>query len=301
MDHKKIKTVLHGYSQIMLQENAWAGLLFFMAILISSIEINNIRIFYYSTFSGILSPLISSYLGHPKQNISKGLFGYNTILYSIALAVLFPFSVKTIILLIIGIASIVILTPIIIDKCLQNFPILTTPFIIMTWIACKINGYTIDKASITDNLLSENVTDYLSAFSLNYAEIFLLSSVTGGLLIMVGLLLCGRKLFYTTCAMSVLSIAVSMYDITSIRQDVFAGLYGYNIILITIAIYTFRTGTITTDLLSGFCSILFTLKSTAILSGILLPYSIPILTLPFVIGTWLYILIQKIVKSYCNK
>ncbi|EAW1474571.1 urea transporter [Salmonella enterica subsp. enterica serovar Thompson] len=300
MTHKKIKSIFCSYSQITLLENTWSGFLFFIAILISSIEMDNIKIFFYSAFSAILSTSISIFFGYSKEGISKGLFGYNAILYSIALAIFFPLSSRVIILLIVGVISIVVLTPVI-NSILRNTPILTTPFIIMTWVACKINGYTIDKTPVINDFTSVSISKYSSAFLLNYTEVFLLSSVVGGLFMMLGILLGGKKLFFITCATSALSIIISINDSLSIKQDVLAGLYGYNIILTTIAIYIFRTKKTTIDLLSGFCGILFTLKSTAFLSKFLLTYSIPMLTLPFILGTWIYILIQKMISHSLNR
>ncbi|ECW3060678.1 urea transporter, partial [Salmonella enterica] len=224
MTHKKIKSIFCSYSQITLLENTWSGFLFFIAILISSIEMDNIKIFFYSAFSAILSTSISIFFGYSKEGISKGLFGYNAILYSIALAIFFPLSSRVIILLIVGVISIVVLTPVI-NSILRNTPILTTPFIIMTWVACKINGYTIDKTPVINDFTSVSISKYSSAFLLNYTEVFLLSSVVGGLFMMLGILLGGKKLFFITCATSALSIIISINDSLSIKQDVLAGLY----------------------------------------------------------------------------
>ncbi len=106
-----IQIVFRGYAQILLQNRISTGIFFFLAIFVTAYEVHKPEIFYYSVTGAILSPTLAWFLGYPRIEIFRGLWGYNAILYSIAISVFLPFSVQNHFLLIVGIAGIVLFTP----------------------------------------------------------------------------------------------------------------------------------------------------------------------------------------------
>ncbi|EFO3466446.1 TPA: urea transporter [Salmonella enterica subsp. enterica serovar Typhimurium] len=70
--------------------NAKTGALLLIAILVSGIEAGNSTVIIYAITSAILSPLLAYLMNYPKEDISNGLWGYNAILYGIALSIFIP-------------------------------------------------------------------------------------------------------------------------------------------------------------------------------------------------------------------
>lgn len=116
-----------GFGQVMFQGNIVTGILFFLAILVSS------RIAaLYAIYGSLLGGLFAILLSFPVTNINLGLFGYNAVLCGIALGVFkwrsFLFATFAILLSVAlnyGLGQIGVIT-------------LTAPFVLATWGALLI-------------------------------------------------------------------------------------------------------------------------------------------------------------------
>ncbi|ELY3087345.1 urea transporter [Klebsiella aerogenes] len=292
-----MKIFFKGFSQILVLNNATTGALILIAILVSGIETGNSTVIIYAISSAILSPLLAYLMRYPKEDISNGIWGYNAILYGIALSIFIPSTTFGAFFLIIGNIAIVLLTPLL-TKALRGIPVLTMPFILATWGATLASPF-YEKSYITatqENYVM-NLTEILIATITNYIEIFLLVGVLSGLLVMLGIFIANRTVFYLTLFISISSVFLSRFDNTLTIQQIIDGMYGYNVILTAIATFLFRkTSSRVNYILSGMV-IMLTLLISHFLTIFLSSINLPLLTLPFVVSTWLYLLIQE----YLNK
>ncbi|MDN8600106.1 urea transporter [Citrobacter sp. S2-9] len=292
-----IGSLFKGFSQVILQANTATGILFFAAIVIAGIEAQKPELILYSLVGAVLSPTLAYAMNYAEDEIKNGIWGYNAILYSIALSVFTPVSIQNVILLITGNVGIVVLTPLL-AKCLGGLPVLTMPFIMMTWLACLLANVPSTVSSVETSELFLHPVDYITASINNYMEIFLLSSFAGGALVMLGLALSDRIILIITMLVSVLSVFLSQYDEHVTLNQVVNGLYGYNVILTSVAVVLFGKGNLKVNVITGAWCVAFTLISGMVLSPLFSYWSLPLLTFPFVLSTWIYLFVQKNLNMY---
>lgn len=289
----KIKQVItsfgNGYSQVLLQNNVVSGLFFFFATGIASFNMGHPEILYFSAISAALSPFFSWCLRYPDEEINEGIWGYNAVLYGIACGMVVPVSVSGIAVLIVGSLGIVLFTPLL-SSVLIGLPVLTAPFIIATWLlhsGIMPHDMSVPSGEGAGSVLMKN---YPVAFSGSFMEIFMFPDAVGGILVMLGLLAGSRKLLMITVVASFLSVVVS-FCIPELSPDkISAGLYGYNAILTAVAVYAFAGDNQFNNIFLG-CGAIILAFIIPVLIGPRIP--VPLLTSPFVISTWLYILAQR--------
>ncbi|MEG2662381.1 MAG: urea transporter [Hafnia sp.] len=285
-------SLFRGFSQIILQSNTVAGIFFFAAIVIAGIESQKPELIFYTITGAILSPMMAYAMNYSEEEIKNGIWGYNAILYSIALSIFTPTSTQSIFLLILGNIGVVVLTPLL-ARYLGSLPVLTLPFVMMTWLACLLADIPDETSSVQTSKLFIQPVDYITASINNYMEIFLLSSFTGGILVILGLTFCDKKILFITSIVSVISVTLSQVDDSVTLNKVINGLYGYNVILTTVAVILFGKLEFKANIITGAWCVGFTLVSGIVLNTVLSQWSLPMLTLPFVICTWLYLSVQK--------
>ena len=123
-----ITASLKGISQVILIENAITGLLILIAITIESYYLGIIAL-----LSAIIGTLIGKFGGADEQTINQGLLGYNSVLTGMALALFLSGPYMWIIALV-GSAIAAIFTATVMHFMKRTeIPILTFPFIILTW------------------------------------------------------------------------------------------------------------------------------------------------------------------------
>jgi len=115
-------SIFRGVGQVMFQDYWLTGLLFLIGV-----AFNNIKAASWLIFGSILGALSANLMGFPEDSISLGLFGFNASLVAVAISSRYMGVVKPVI----G-----IMLSVIIMRLFQvyNFPALTAPFILSTWI-----------------------------------------------------------------------------------------------------------------------------------------------------------------------
>jgi len=139
-----IKTTDHfafafnGYGQVIFQGNFVSGLIFFVAVFISS-PIAAL----YGLAGALLASVVSAYFSVPAENIYLGLFGYNAVLCAIAFA---GNHIKDGIWVI---TSVILSIAISLFMYHNNMIQLTFPFVLASWITLfiksKLDFLTLDK------------------------------------------------------------------------------------------------------------------------------------------------------------
>src|SRR5699024_8820086 len=126
--YKFLIASLHGLSQIMLIENSVTGVLILVAISIASPFLGMITL-----VSVMIGTLIAKVSGANIEAVQAGLFGYNSALTGLALA-LFLIEPYNWIIALLGAAIVSILTAALMQFMKETeIPILTLPFVIITW------------------------------------------------------------------------------------------------------------------------------------------------------------------------
>lgn len=115
-------SIFRGVGQVMFQDYWVTGLLFLIGVVL-----NNFKAACWLIFGSILGALSASLMGFPEEGVSLGLFGFNASLVAVAISSQYTGIVKPVI----G-----IMLSVIIMRLFQvyNFPALTAPFILSTWI-----------------------------------------------------------------------------------------------------------------------------------------------------------------------
>jgi len=177
-----------------------------------------------------------------------------------------------------------------------RIPVLTFPFIITSWLLFLF-PYKLDLFEMSDQLVPQNLMhweyvagsgiDWITAFFKSISEIFLLDSVWAGALILAGILIAGISVSANT-VLSIIAALAFAYILGAENDQIQLGLYGYNAILTAIAVgHTFNAKGSKGMFVSGLIGAILTVPISASLSILLVPYGLPVLTIPFVIITWL--------------
>lgn len=279
-----IDIVLKGIGQIMLQENRWTGLLFLIGIFIGSWE-SGIAVLA-STSIGTLTAMKLKY---DKSEINAGLYGFSAALVGVALSFIFKCTLVIWILIVVGGALAAIIQHFFIRK---KIPVFTFPFIIVIWISVfMLHHFTHIPPSELISAKAEN---------LNYDDIITPINAFGEVIFQGGML--SAAIFFIGVFIS--SPAAALYGfIGSVvgaylshingepAEQIHMGLFGFNAVLSAIVFSGFKK----TDGLWVLISVIITVG----IDDFLIDHNIlnevgGVLTFPFVAGTWMTLLIQKI-------
>ncbi len=125
-----IPSVSMGFGQVMLQANTVTGIVFLIAILVSS-RISGV----YALIGSVLGLALALVLSFPLNLINAGVFGFNGVLCGIA------FAGRKGSALAYAVASIAISVLIAYGMTLINVPALTAPFVFATWIVSGLRKF----------------------------------------------------------------------------------------------------------------------------------------------------------------
>ena len=287
-----IKALLHGISQVLLIENVVSGAIILIAIYVASMEAGIA-----ATIAVIIGTGTAKLLRVKEESIRAGLFGFSPVLVGIA-SITFLQGPNKWVIVVVGSIAATFITIFVNEVLLKwELPGLTFPFIIVTWLVLLasygMQNLNSEVAGSLPQVMVETgaVTDWWAALSKGIGEVFLLDSIIASILIFVAIVVAGIKEGLRT----VLAIAVSLgvVLISGMNLATFSlGLYSYNIILTFLAAGVFMKVTRRNVVITIFGGVL-TLVFDIALSVLLAPYGIPVLTMPFVLATWIILLIAK--------
>ena len=296
-----ITASLKGISQVILIENVMTGFLILIAITIFS---------YYLGIIALLSAIIGTLVGKlgaaDEKIINQGLLGYNSVLTGMALASFLTGPYMWLVALI-GSAVAAIFT-----AALMHFtkrtevPILTFPFVILTWFillaSYKLTGIRLSSALIPQDLTHWKLkiageVNLMDGIFHGIGQVFFLNNTVSGILIFLAVFWAGRKLGLYAVIGNAVAIIIA-FLLGGERSLITLGLYGYNAILTILAVSAvFKSEHNRFAFLSGIISACLTVPITAGLSTYLLPYGLPVLTMPFVLCSWLFLGARKVLSN----
>ncbi|MCE4966072.1 urea transporter [Staphylococcus chromogenes] len=289
-----LQTFLKNISQVVLLENVWTGLLILLALWIGDWKVGLAAM-----IGSLLSLLTAPWFGYTKEEIHSGLAGFNSVLVAIALSIFMIMTWQT---LIVSLIAVFLAMPF--AKAMQSvlkhigLPELTMPFVVVTWIVLLMNtqfGFLKSTVKLLP-LKHVNAIDLtqplhpIAAFFNGISQIFLVENVISGILIIIAFFVASRWAGVFVVIANALSL-VFVYLLGSDIMSLNHGLFGYNLILGVLALaVTFRQLTFWNRYLMFVLVIVMTPMLYGAIATLFEPFGLPILTLPFVLVTWLLLL-----------
>lgn len=297
--------VLRSYSQIFFSESYWFAI---PLVIVSFFDVS-------AGLSGLLSVitanLAASILKFDRWSTTKGFYGFNSLLVGLGLGYYYELTLAiTIIAILAGFLTLLI--TIAFQGILSKYylPYLSLPFVFCVWIVLNAGGmvngaidnqsgvYIINKLfSIGGNPLVNlhqwwvgNITShFLNSYFLSLGAIFFQFNVLAGVVVCISLLLYSRIAFLLSLIGYI--VAYSAYTLLGMDMTQLGySLIGYNFILGAIAIGGYFYIPSKQSFFWAFAITPIIALAAAGLFGLLKPFSLPLLSLPFclVLLTFIY-------------
>lgn len=259
----------------MLQNNFWTGLLFLAGIFCGSLAMGIATI-----IAVVTGTFTARLLKYNKDEISNGLYGFNAALVGVALIFFFQPTIIIWVAILIGSILTTIIHHVFI---LKRIPVLTFPFILVTWIFLAIFHYwptSIQAHPVTDH---SYINGYLQLFSHGFGQVIFQDNIWAGLLFAAGVVI-SRPIAAIYAIVGIALSGMIGYLLREPVNDIYLGLLSYNAVLCAIAF----AGKKTEDFIMGLIAVIL-----SVLIMIQMRYmNLPALTFPFVFATWLTMLVK---------
>lgn len=273
-----LRAVLNGISQVMLQNNAITGLLFLVGVLYNSWLMAAMLL------SGVVVSTLTAYaLKYPRKDIEKGLYGFNGALAGVALAFFFQFNLLLLAFIIAGSA----LSSVVMNLMLKKkLPAYTFPFVVVTWVVYLIISLNsiIQKNAIQAGTLPS--LDVISGLSNGLGQVMFQANIVTGIIFLIAILASSR----ISALYAIIGTLLGLFSAFALRFDISlinAGIFGFNAVLCGIAF----AGNKVKSLLPAVIAIIL----SVMLTSLMLSFNLITLTFPFVLATWITLLLKKAV------
>lgn len=276
--------ILKGISQIMLQENRWTGLLFLIGLLIGSWQYAVAAI-----SAAAAGTIAAKLLKYNQQEIEAGLYGFSPALVGVALLFLFDDIFLIWMLVIVGGALAAMIQHFFIVK---KIPVYTFPFILVAWaFIFFIRQFTeIQPSELLQIKFIPSQYDSFLAPTNGFGEVIFQTSALSGIIFFIAVFISNPVAALYSLTASLLGAILSLMNGQPVEQ-INLGLFGFNAVLTAIVF----AGTKKIDGLWVLVGVVITI----VIHNLLINYHIldivgGVLTFPFVAGTWVTLLIQKL-------
>lgn len=276
------KCFLHSFSQVMLQENVITGLLFLLGI-----GLNSPIMLLGSIMATVSALAVTKLCKYDLTATQSGLYSFNAALVGIAIFYFLPVSLTSLAFVIFGGSFSSLLMHFMITK-LAKIPALTTPFILTTWLMLILIDYagvsTIAQSPF-DDANSITFADYVLAVLRGIGQVMLQESWLSGAIFLCALAFTPAKAAIWALTGSAVGMLIAV-ALSSSQELVVVGIYGFNSCLVAIALVTRYP--------KKYWLIILGILVSVFLTSTFEQVSLPALTAPFVITTWLMISFVKI-------
>lgn len=274
--------VMKGFSQVMLAENIFTGLLFLAGLFCSSVAMGAGAI-----LGGIFGTFFAKICRLPYKNTANGLYGFNAVLVGAALPALCGASVAVFV----AIPCASMLSTAIQHLFLKkNFPAYSLPFIFSVWAFFPVLNHFFTTAPALQTVVFLRLPSVVQSVLGSLGEVFFCSNWLSGLLFLAGLAVASRRYLFFGVSGALLGAALPILAGQN-TGDISAGIFGYNIVLTALALSGSRTADIFWALLGSIFT--FGIQIFFIKNHFLAPLG-GILTFPFVVAVLMVLLLKKI-------
>lgn len=280
-----VVTVLRGIGQIMLQESAWTGLLFLIAIAYDSMIMG-----FAALISAIIGTATAKALKFKDEYIEAGLYGFNATLIGVGLIFIFESSLLVWICVIGGSIISTLLMEFSIRK---KVPFFTFPFILVTVVAILV----MDHFSLAAHNKIEAVEEMIELQNFNvaahaYSEVIFKGTIAAGIIFFVGVFVNNptAALYGFVGALIAGVIANLGHNSADLIND---GMFSFNAVLCGIACSGIKPRDGVYVLLSVVIATYFDI--------FMMNHGWITLTFPFVLSMWIIVPLKKLVGHYESK
>ncbi|WEK21683.1 MAG: urea transporter [Candidatus Pedobacter colombiensis] len=286
---KKIKaiveTVLKGIGQIMLQESAWTGLLFLIAISYDSILMGVVAL-----MCSIIGTATARICKFSDENIKAGLYGFNATLIGVGLVFFFETSPFIWLTIILG----AILSTFLMEFSLRKkIPFFTFPFIVVTaGFVLTIKHFGLATLNVPKALTTISELRDFTVVAHAYGQVIFQGSLLAGLLFFLGVFVKNPTAALYGLMGALIAGAVARFDKDSV-QLINDGMFSFNAVLCGIAC----SGIKPRDGVYVFISVVIaTYFDVSMMENGWIT-----LTFPFVLSMWVIVALKKLVSHFENK
>lgn len=298
---------LRGVGQVFLQNHPLTGAFFLLAVLANSLlsaaplaaaGVSAFWLFAGAVLGTVVGTGVAMLLRRDPREIGDGLYGYNGTLVGIAVPFFFQAGAA---MLPVILAATALSTGIMVflSRLLGRWrlPALTAPFVLTTWLVLAVVSHVggLQPSSYMPSASLAHLPSLAPLTPLELGEgllsgegqVMLQGHWISGILIAVGLLSNSRRAFVFALAGSLLGLLLGMLEGAD-PASLMAGLHGFNPVLTGIAL-----GCVFPARHAGFWALLgmgATFVLALLLSYAFHPTGLPVLTAPFVLTTWLFLL-----------
>lgn len=276
---ENVTPFLKGVGQIMLQNSPWTGLFFIAGICCGSLMMGLAAVI--AVITGTFTAML---LNYNKSEVSNGLYGFSAALVGVALICFFQPAIIIWVAIIVGSALAAIIQHLFIIK---KIPAFTFPFILVTWLLLFVFHCFPALAQPQPEASGTYSNNYIVLFSHGFGQVIFQSNIWAGAFFAIGVFI-NRPV---AAIYAILSIALSgliAYQLKEPINDIYLGLLSYNAVLCAIAFAGNKAKDFLMALISVILSVLITIQMRHM--------KLPALTFPFVLATWL-VLVIKVAKQ----
>ncbi|MFD1801489.1 urea transporter [Mixta tenebrionis] len=298
--------VLRGCAQVMFQDSALCGLLFFIAIFIAAGQAHELTIAVGCLLgTAIATAAAALFLPAEREKTAQGLYGYNGCLIGTAL----PFFLAATPLMW-GVLVVCCLLSVMLTAAMERafaarqLPVLTAPFVLISWMALLASYHF---AALHPGPLPVPVLPHVTnpqalplllpqAILSGVSQVFLLQSSLAGVLMLAGLACSSRRAMF--CALGGSAVALGFAWLMSAdAQALNDGLYSFSAILTAVALGAAFPCADWRDAIGGAIGVLAAVLVQSALNTLLMPLGMPAFTMPFVLVTWCCLLARPEKRS----
>lgn len=275
-----VTRLLKGVGQIMLQPNAWTGVLFLTGIFYDSAIMGLAALLAVCTGTGT-----AWLLRYPEEEINQGLYGFSPTLVGVALTFYFAPTPVIWIAVMIGSALAAILQHAMIKR---NIPGFTLPFILITWVLLFVFKHLYVIAPSVEVTSVAQAYDDFTVTTHGFGEVIFQGSILAGLIFFLGVYVSSPVAALYGVIGSVLGAYISL-QFAEPAADIHMGLLSFNAVLCAI---TFSGK----DFKDGVWVLIAVVLSVMIDLGMLAMH-MAVLTFPFVAASWGTLVLKKLVTK----
>ena len=269
-----------GIGQIMLQNSAWTGLFFLAGVCCGSLMMG-----LGAAIAVITGTFTARLLKYDEDEINSGLYGFSATLVGVAMICFFQPTIIVWIAIIIGSALATIIQHLFIVK---KIPVYTFPFILVTWLPLGVFHYFPALIQLQPASPATYANNYLALFSRGFGQVNFQDNIWAGILFMIGVFI-SRPIAAIYAIVGTVLSAMLAYQLKVPIDDIYLGLLSYNALLCAITFAGNKAEDVLMTLISVVLSVLITIQMRHL--------NLPVLTFPFVLATWLTIVIKMLKQT----
>ncbi|HOM11749.1 MAG TPA: urea transporter [Rubrivivax sp.] len=290
-----VDVVLRGVAQVMFQNNAYTGLLFVAGIFYSAP-----RLGWAALLGSAVGTAAAAWLGAERAQLRAGLYGFNGALVAIGVLLFLQPDAWGWASALFGAAASSVVTAALTQLLGRwNMPALTAPFVFSTlgMLLASLRlgrlqaGETLPPAALPKAMpvdAAASAATVVHGLLNGIGQVFFQGEVISGGLFVLGLLVASRRAGVAALAGSAVGL-LAAWVLGAAEPALRAGLYGFNSVLVAIALATvFLAGDAAAWLYALLASAAAVFVAAA-LSAAFEPFGLPALTLPFVLVTWTFL------------